>query len=273
MTPFFRLLAGVAAALACTLAGAHEFWMLPGAFASAPGQPVALALFVGQQFAGDRVAFNRAVVASLRDVTRSGAADLTQQMPEQPAGQFAFQPAAAGTHVMAMDSHPSRIELSADKFHAYLHDEGLDDIVQAREAAGTAALAGRERFRRNVKAVVQVGAALDDGYAARTGQKLEIVPLRHPGRMRAGEDLSLQVFFDGRPLGGRLVKLWHRRGAQTLTIRAVTGADGKAAFTLPWAGVWMASVVQMVPSDDVAAADWDSYWGNLSFEVPREIPR
>ncbi len=273
MTTFFRLLAGVAAALACTLAGAHEFWLLPGAFTSAAARPVTLALFVGEQFAGDRVAFNRAVVARLRDVTRGGAVDFTEQMPEQPAGEFAFRPATAGTHLIAMDSHPSLIELPAEKFHAYLHDEGLDDVVQARQAAGTAGVAGRERFRRNAKAVVQVGPVPDDGYAARTGQKLEIVPLRHPGRMRAGEDLSLQVFFDGRPLGGRLVKLWHRRGAQTVTIRAVTGADGKVAFTLPWAGVWMASVVQMVASDDAAAADWDSYWGNLTFEIPREIPR
>jgi hypothetical protein len=224
---------------------------------------------VGEQFTGERVAFIRTVVARLRGHSLAGVVDLTGLVPVQTVGEIAFRPATAGTHLIAMDSHPSLVTLPADKFHAYLHEEGLDDIVQARQAAGAAAQDGRERFRRNVKALVQVGPRHDASYAARTAQRLEIVPLRHPGQMRAGDTLPLQVLFDGRPLAGRLVKLWHKRGARTELLRATTDAQGKVAFAPSWPGAWMASVVQMVPAKDTPEADWDSFWGNLTFEIPR----
>ncbi len=116
--------------------------------------------------------------------------------------------------------------------------------------------------------LVQVGPRHDASYAVRTGQRLEIVPQRHPGQMRAGDALPLQLLFDGRPLEGRLVKLWHKRGTRTELLRATTDGQGKVSFTPPWPGVWMASVVQMVPAQETPAADWDSFWGNLTFEIP-----
>jgi len=177
--------------------------------------------------------------------------------------------ARAGTHLLALDTHPSEIVLEAGKFHAYLHEEGLQSVIAAREAARTATTPGRERYRRHIKTLVQVGPVSDPTALARTGQLLEIVPLVDPLRRAAGKDIGFQVVFDGRPLAGALVKFWHRRGGQTLIVRTVTDPQGRVTLTPPWAGTWMASVVHMVPAKDSPNHDWDSHWGNLSFELSR----
>lgn len=66
------------------------------------------------------------------------------------------------------------------------------------------------------------------------------------------------------------MKAWHRRGGQTLIIRAKTAADGSASFDFPYAGPWMISVVHMVPVMGVKDVDWDSMWSNLSFNLGAE---
>ncbi len=74
--------------------------------------------------------------------------------------------------------------------------------------------------------------------------------------------------FENRPLAGALVKGWHRHDGQLLLIKAKTDATGQVALSLPYAGEWMVSVVHMIPSVNATGADWDSFWGNLSFELP-----
>lgn len=267
---------GVAALAALTLATAttspamaHEFWMLPTAFRVAPGGSTALQLNVGEYFGGERVGISQPLIASFRQYAAGSSTDLRDTVPST--GQFGSVEvglAQAGTHLFAMDTQPSSVALPADKFHAYLHDEGLDHVVKLREAAGTAATPSRERFRRNLKTLVQVGTKTDATSSVRTGQRLELLPLANPYSRRAGQDLPLQVFFDGQPLANALVKAWFKRGGQTLVIRAVTGDDGKTTVSLPWPGTWMISVVHMIPVTDSPEYDWDSFWGNLTFGLP-----
>ncbi len=263
------VLAGGSALLAAHLsAQAHEFWMLPDRFAPEVGTPVSLTLAVGENFSGEQVGFSRDLVASLRTYSAAGAVDLGPRVAAgAPTGTFTVPMSRTGTQLIAMDSHPSRITLSADKFHAYLREEGLDFIAKAREAAGTATSPGRERYRRNVKVLVQAGTQSDATFARRTGQMLEIVPLSDPHVHVSRRPLAFQVFFDTRPLKGALLKFWNKDYGQVMIVRTVTDADGKVKFTPPWPGTWMASVVHMVPTRDSPEDDWDSYWGNLTFAL------
>ncbi|MES2632232.1 MAG: DUF4198 domain-containing protein [Pseudomonadota bacterium] len=249
-------------------AQAHEFWMLADRFSPAVGTPVSLTLAVGENFSGDQVGFSRELVASLRIYSAAGMADLGARVPAGAAtGTFNVPLTRAGTQLIAMDSHPSRITLSADKFHAYLREEGLDFIAKAREASGTATTPGRERYRRNVKVLVQAGAQSDATFARRTGQMLEIVPLADPHVQMSRKPLAFQVYFDSKPLQGALLKFWSKDHGQVTIVRTITDAEGKVQFTPPWPGTWMASVVHMVPARDSQQDDWDSYWGNLTFAL------
>ncbi|MRD47827.1 DUF4198 domain-containing protein [Caenimonas koreensis DSM 17982] len=269
-----RCLVFLLASLAACAASAHEFWLLPDRFNAPVGSTVRLRMFVGEQFAGEQIGFYRALVARAHHYSATRDVDLTSTAPDVPVGDFAVALREPGTHLLAIDSQPSQIELEAGRFYAYLHDEGLDFVNEARAAAGKAAAPGRERYRRNIKTLVTAGGpgasgtAADQTFARVTGQRLEIVPLSDPQRGGVGRDLAFRVLWEGKPLPNALVKFWQRSGAQSLLIRVVTDARGQATYTPPLAGTWMVSVVHMVPVTDSPDVDWDSYWGNLTFSLP-----
>ena len=249
-------------------AQAHEFWLLPDRFAPPPGERVQLSLSVGEQFVGDPVAFGKPVVSSLRLVNAGGEQDLTQALPEaadQRSIPITF--AQTGGQLVAVDTHPYTVDLPGEKFHAYLRDEGLDAVLAQREAAGQTDQPGRERYRRHVKTLLQVGGRTDATWRTRTGQTLELRPLADPAIIRPGVPLGLQVDYRGAPLAQALVKAWHQSGGQLTIARGRTDAQGQVRLRLPWAGVWMVSVVHMVPSTGTPGIDWDSHWGNLTFEL------
>lgn len=252
-----------------TAAQAHEFWMQPDRFSLPVRGEVELALRVGENFTGDPVGFGRPMAESLRWFSQSGEVALTAQLPDnlnQDSVALAFE--RPGAQLVVLDTRPFTITLSADTFNAYLREEGLERVMAQRQAAGQDAHPGRERYRRHVKTLLSVGGQSDASFGVRAGQTLEIVPLTDPQRLQPGGALALQVLFNGQPLPGALVKVWNQRGAQLNVLRTRTDATGRSTTTLPWSGVWMASVVHMVPTTDNQGWDWDSHWGNLTFDMP-----
>jgi len=274
---FSSLAASLVMLFGTTAAMAHEFWLMPDRFSSPVGSSVRMRMFVGEQFSGELVGFYSTLIASAHHYTAGRDIDLTATAPEAAAADFAVTLREPGTHLLAIDTHSSQIDLEAGRFYAYLHDEGLDYVNQARGAAGRTATPGRERYRRNLKSLITAiapGAAVpgsgaaDTTYARVTGQRLEIVPQSDPQLLVAGQDVAVQVLWEGKPLPNALLKFWHRRGSQSVLIRVVTDAQGKAAYTPPFTGTWMASVVHMIPVTNVPNVDWDSYWANLTFSLP-----
>src|ERR1043166_1991047 len=180
-----------------------------------------LSLKVGEFFEGESAAISAQSAGALRRYSGGKVQNVLEgARVDRPRAEIKIDLPKAGTHLMAYDSLPSHIVLSADRFHAYLHDEGLDAIAGMRATAGTASLPGRERFRRCVKSLVRVGGVSDATYAVRTGQRLEIVPRSDPLIAAPGEKLDFDLLFDDRPVAGRLVKAWHKRAGQTVVIRA-----------------------------------------------------
>ncbi len=283
----FWSLALYAGLLGAPIVQAHEFWFEPVTAPLTAGGTVQLDLRVGEFFEGEQMGFSAPQTVGLRQYSAAGGKDLRAMLPSPSRGAVAtleLPLPSPGSYLVAFDSQPSQISLPAGTFHAYLHDEGLDFIKTQREAAGAAEKPGRERYRRHVKTLLRVGnapgsnssaataAAADKTFATRTGQRLEIVPSNDPLTMKPGDALGLQVLFDDKPLAGALLKAWNRQKGQTLIIRAITSGDGKATFNLPYAGGWMISVVHMVPVKGANDIDWDSLWGNLSFNLAAVEP-
>lgn len=257
---------------------AHEFWFTPVASPQSVGDTVNLRLEVGEFFTGEAAGFSVPSTRTLRHY-RAGqpSQDLRPFLPaDAPEAEVALALDTPGTHLLAYDSTPQLITLEADKFHAYLRDEGLDFVKTQREKAGIANEPARERYRRHIKTLIEVGPvpqavqALDLTYALHAGQRLELMPARNPLALAPGDDLPITISFDNQPLAGALVKAWHKHNGQLVMIRATTSAKGEVTFNLPYAGDWMVSVVHMTPAVDgnEEGVDWDSFWGNLTFHLP-----
>jgi uncharacterized GH25 family protein/Cu/Ag efflux protein CusF len=263
MKPFIPVLCALL--FAGTGLRAHECWLQPSTFAPAVGAEVKLAIKVGMQFQGEAKPFSPARVQSLRSFSLAGSKDLHPPLDGELA--FATTFASPGTQVIAYDSPDSLITLESGKFQNYLREEGLDAIITQRETAGEATRPGRERYRRCVKSILQVGGKADAGYAVRTGQRLELVPLNDPAAVPAGGTIRFLLLLEGQPLTGSLVRAWHRTGDHLTTLDARSDAKGVATFALPAAGEWMLSTVHMQRTQGDSAADWESLWGNLTFAL------
>ncbi len=263
----------VFATLLMTLSGwasAHEFWMRAEPLSPKVGSSAQMFIYYGEYFEGTQAGFLTSHSATLRHYSAAGSEDLMRLVPSvNPIGQVPVRIGRAGTHLVAFDSHTATITLPADKFNAYLHDEGLDSIVREREAAGTLGREGRERFRRNAKTLLRAGGKSDATYAIRTGQRLELVPLNDPLSQPPGAPLRFKLLFDGKPLPDALLRAWHHNGDQTISIRATSDNNGDITYNLPYPGTWMISTVHMIAATESDEVDWDSFWGSLMFEVPR----
>jgi hypothetical protein len=256
-------------ALSCALSvHAHEFWVTPDRFHLPQPGSATLSLAVGQAFVGERVGFSRPLLARFQHIRTGERADLRARVPpDAVAPTWRVDFARPGTHLIAITTEPSEIVLPPEKFNEYLRTEGLEAVLQERARTGRSETAGRERYRRNIKTLVQVGARGDATFAAQTGQRLEILPRSDPTRARSGDPLAFTLLFDARPLPHALVKFWHHQGNQVEVLSATTDRDGHVAFTPTEPGTWMASVVHMIPVTDSPAHDWDSFWGNLTFAL------
>jgi uncharacterized GH25 family protein len=167
-----------------------------------------------------------------------------------------------------MERAPQLIKLDAAKFNAYLTEEGLDTIRAQRRQLGEDKLPGRERYSRYLKSLVRAGGHSDDTWKRALGQRLEIVPLVDPFAVKKGGNLPLRVLFDGKPLAGAKV-LAHRRAAgKTATQSATTSAKGEVTFKVNGTGTWLVRLVHMRRAIKDKDADWESFWGALTFGVP-----
>lgn len=240
---------------------------MPASFETKADSPINLNLYVGQFFEGEMIPLSLEYVTAFRHVSLRGQEDLTSRLPRASKAGIKMPIVDSGSHLIAIDTHPNRVELSADKFYDYLRDEGLDDIIAMRESTGKSAAPSRERYRRHIKTLISVNSESDDSALARTGQRLEIVPLADPFRKQRGDTLDFRLFFDGKPLADALLKAWHKQDGQTTLIRARSDEAGLVHLTLPFVGTWMLSTVHMLRVTDDPAFDWESFWGNLTFQI------
>lgn len=270
-----RIWLTVGLALAAGAAQAHDFWIQPQAFAVEAGGATAITLQVGDGAERQRSSIPRRRIARFEALTPDGTVrDLAGALTlGARGGDTAARFEAPGAHVLVLATDAEgRSRLPAEKFNAYLVEEGLIPALEARKRAGRSERDGSERYRRAAKAIVQVGDG--EGAAMRpAGLPLEIVPLAWP-RTEAGR-LPVRVLFEGKALAGALVKLTELTelagGAGPQASRR-TDAAGEAVFAAPSAGAWRLSVVWTKPLGPDADADFETTFATLSFGVSAPWP-
>ncbi len=255
-------------------ASAHDYWLVPETFTPKDGANVPVRIFVGEALKPEQeIAYASKKTAAVQLVTAKKVVKNFAEPQEGAKPALAFKMEGPGTAVFRYDRGWSSIVLKADKFTEYLKEEGLEEIIKARAAAGESNADGKERYRRYLKTVVHAGGAPDDTPTQSLGQVLEIVPLKNPYALKPGAELPVKVLFEEKPLAGLKLTAWHRAGDTLTTVMATTDKDGKAAFKLSKGGVWIVRGVHMrrvVEKNPDPAAEWESFWVSVTFEVPEK---
>jgi uncharacterized GH25 family protein len=247
----------------------HDYWFAPESFFLPVGGSTAVHLYVGDEFKLEEervLQKDRTVSFELLSAGRAPQNLLASGVESQsPVARPMFKD--AGNYLLAMERPPQPIELAADKFTAYLKEEGLEQIISLREKFGESNKPGREHYSRYLKALFQVGAKHDDTYKLDLGQKLEIVPLQNPYQLKVNDRITVRITFEGQPLVGTQVSAYVAdAGAVTMQTKK-TDHSGLATLLLDRKGAWLIRLVHMRRCANCQDADWESFWGALSFGV------
>ncbi len=247
---------------------AHEFWLMPSKFRLNLNETFNLQLFVGEDFTGDIWANRKKRLLKLVHHTNNLQKDLTALALKSDSLPMPLKFDTEGTHLLSMESKNSFIALEADKFNDYLIDDGIENIYELRKQKGELNKPSKELYRRCAKTLIQVGNKFDETYKKNTQMPLEIIPQKNPYQMHVGDEMIVKVLFKNKPLPNKMIVAWHKADtAKTTHQKLKTDADGILKMKLDKAGYWMISTVHMVEVKNNPDANYQSYWGNLTFSL------
>ena len=260
-------------ALAAALFGsvpvtAHDFWVQPAHFRLGSPATTALTFQVGHGSEHQRSQIRAGRIMRFAALAPDGAiTDLRGALHIGDDSDADLKLEGEGAHIVVLetDDH-AQSHLPGGRYDAYLIEEGLTPISQLRARMHRADTEGSESYRRNAKAIVQVGPAGAQIQATKpVGLPLEIVPERSPYASPPATRLPVRVLLHGQPLAGALVKLTDldHDAAPVETHR--TDPGGRVEFALPAKGIWQLNVVWSEPQPKGADTEYLTTFASLTF--------
>lgn len=247
-------------------ATAQEFWMEPDSYTHKPGDSLKVRFMVGDNFAGERWNLRQDRVQKATLYRGAKVTEIKGQLKEGKTDHLKMPLKEEGGYVFVMQGNNAFMEMDATRFNAYLKEHGLDDAINSRKKNNAENSPGKEFYQRNTKLILQVGARRDEFYKKIAGLPLELIPEQNPVTYKVGDEVSVKVLFEGKPLFGARAFAWNMKDNHVYSQPIYTLQDGTIKVRLFNNGPWMITIIKMVPSKE-SGADWQSYWGSLVFNV------
>ena len=258
----------ILAAIVAVPVAAHDVWIQPASFAVEVGKPVPVTVLVGHGTFRQRWGVSNDRVLRFEDLSMAGSVDRRKTIhPDSGSSDAQLSFATPGIHMLVLESSSARSVLPSIRFNDYTKVEGLTPAIAIRSHLGLNDKDGRETYSRRAKALIQVGAAsgLQPFVTRPVGLSLEIVPQKSPYALAPGEQLPVQILYEGKPLAGATVKL-NNLDFDTRPISVkLTDAAGRAAFDVPRRGKWQLNVIWTKAATGNPAADFDTVFSSLTF--------
>jgi uncharacterized GH25 family protein len=244
---------------------AHEFWLTPEKFIYKRGDNINIRLLVGENFSGDNWKGNQEKTQSLKLYYGGVSDEISGYLGTNAGDSIQITMLDEGTCLVAFNSTNSFIELEASKFNEYLEEDGLTNALEFRKQNNEADSMGRELYQRCAKTFFQVGKKKDKTFSVVTGLPVDIIPASNPYQLKNQDSLKFKILYKNLPLTGALVKTWHRINDSTITRSYISDANGEIIFPVNTTGKWMVSTVKMERLENDPKANWQSYWGTLTW--------
>ncbi len=243
---------------------AHDTWVTPSAYETATGQPVTFALTSGMKFpaleAGPKL--ERIARAGFRSAREKG--DLKDLASDKEAlrGKATFtQP---GIVTVWLETKPKELELTDDQVIEYLDE--IHAPASTREAWSKREKGAKwtETYVKCAKTVVLVGDGGEDkSWSEPVGVPLEMVPLSNPVTLKAGQEFSVRLVQNGKPVPQASIALVP--DGDKAHVFQMTDAEGRATFLLPSHGQYLLTCVILEPTSK--ASIWKSRFATFTFET------
>ncbi len=244
---------------------AHEFWLEPQQYIFSRGEEVNIRIKVGEAFTGVNWSGNQQKVNELKlhyaDVTD----DLKNALSDETGDSLQFSLFEEQTAMVTFNNSNTYIEIEAPKFYEYLLEDGLTDAINYRLEHNETDSMGREYYQRSVKTIIQVGAKKTDVYKKQTTLPLDIIPLANPYAFKNLQTIKLKILFKGEPFANKKIRTWHKLAGMVKDSVIMSDANGEISFPVETIGEWMVSCVHMLRLNNDPKAQWQSYWGSVTW--------
>ena len=188
-----RIISVIVILLLAIVAQCHEFWLQPKKFKYVVGEEMNLSFMVGDNFDGDPWDLKKHKIEKLEVHHLGKSSDIKTLVNPDQKEKLKYKLVEAGTHLIALQSNAAFMESDAQAFHDYLKEDGLENIIDIRQKAGTENAPAKEFYTRFAKLLVQVGNRTDDTFKKRLGYRVEIIPQQNPYALKTGDYLQCLV--------------------------------------------------------------------------------
>lgn len=248
--------------LSVTVVQAHEFWMIPHNAQSRMDEQVVFELRIGSGLPGTQSVRLPGLVSTFTAHDAQGNYEVSGRDNSRVIGHL--RPRTPGATVVALRTNQAKITLPSTEFEGYLQEEGLTNVMHQRQTEGDTGQPATELYSRCAKSIILVDGN-SAGFDTPAGLPLEVIPLSEPLGYQPGQPYHLRLLRDGKPLPDAQIKA-QLHGKKRYLLTAVSDAQGNVAISLPEAGVWLFSAVDMVPAND-PDADWQSLWASVTLDI------
>ncbi len=254
---------------------AQDIWLIPD-FASQPGQRMKIRAYQGTAFPIGGSAIAPDLITRFALYGASGKTDAAGIRPLEGWTEAEVAVEAPGSHVVTLETRPQPRQFDPGEFSEHLTREGLTSILELRANKKQETQPARMLHADLAKTVVIAGSGTADTATSPVGMKLELVPLKNPDLVLPGEKIPIRVLFDGKPLPHAQVSALSEnfpagdRDDGDPGYKTRTSYEGIAYVSILAPGTWMLRLIHVIPADEGADHEWESFSSTLTFRIPPE---
>ena len=256
---------------------AHDFWLVPDAFAFAADATVDIRGQSGTRFPVSDGATQPTSIVEARIIGASGETRISDMVVDGKSLRIHQKPSSPGQYLVVASLQPRSTRSTGTAFQRYLTAEGAADETARleRESAFGATDSLTYRSMKYAATIVEVGTG-PRAFAVSTGYPIEFVPLSDPARFNVGDIAHFRVMAGGRPIPGLRV---HAGAAADSALRGrgapgggdpdlhlLTDGQGVVHVPIRKPGLWNLRTAHVMPQTGHVAA-WDVHWLTYVFGV------
>jgi len=119
------------------------------------------------------------------------------------------------------------------------------------------------------KALITVGKAAGNAYRKTAGQKLEIIPLKDPSKLKRNSTLPVKILFKGKPFSGEVKATYagYSKEKNAFAVETKTDKKGICSLKLVQKGPWLIKVGFSESAANKTLCDEVMYSSTLTFEL------
>jgi uncharacterized GH25 family protein len=252
---------------------AHDYWLQPKKFVLSKDDTLVVHLYVGDRLKKEiERELQKDMTLKFEILTDTKSVNLLDEFPDKMLPVIQRKVDFEGPALILMERSYAYIELNRKDFLEYIkHDVGKKELGEIKRLLRKFPQREieKEKYTRYIKSlIVSEGNFDSDIYKKILDQKLEIVLLNNPYKLRPGDNIEAKILFEGKPLANKTVMGYNFYEGKYFEYRARTDKEGRVKFKVKNPGLWLIRLTHILPCTNCSDADWESFWASFSFWIP-----